>query len=40
MNGLKKAKVTIDRKILADLAVQDSQAFKKLVDLVKEIKKA
>ena len=32
MNGLKKAKVTIDRKILADLAVKDSQAFKKLVE--------
>jgi len=40
MNGLKKAKVTIDRKILADLAIRDAQAFKKLVDLVKEIKKA
>jgi large subunit ribosomal protein L20 len=36
MNGLKKAKVAIDRKILADLAVKDSQAFKKLVELVKK----
>jgi len=36
MNGLKKAKVTIDRKILADLAVRDNQAFKKLVELVKK----
>ena len=35
MNGLKKAKVTIDRKILADLAVKDTQAFKKLVDIAK-----
>jgi large subunit ribosomal protein L20 len=35
MNGLKKAKVNLDRKILADLAVKDSAAFKKLVDLVK-----
>jgi len=36
MNGLKKAKVTIDRKILADLAVKDANAFKKLVELVKK----
>ncbi len=35
MCGLKKAKVSLDRKILADLAVRDSQAFKKLVELVK-----
>jgi large subunit ribosomal protein L20 len=33
MNGLKKAKVAIDRKILADLAVKDSAAFKKLVEI-------
>ncbi len=35
MSGLKKAKVTIDRKILADLAVRDNHAFKKLVDIAK-----
>jgi large subunit ribosomal protein L20 len=35
MNGLKKAKVAIDRKILADLAVKDSAAFKKLVEIAK-----
>jgi large subunit ribosomal protein L20 len=35
MNGLKKAKVELDRKILADLAVREPQAFKKLVALVK-----
>jgi large subunit ribosomal protein L20 len=35
MNGLKKSKITLDRKILADLAVRDSQAFKKLVGIVK-----
>jgi large subunit ribosomal protein L20 len=40
MNGLKKAKVALDRKVLADLAIQDAQAFKKLVELVKDIKKA
>jgi len=34
INGLKKAKINLDRKILADLAVKDSRAFKKLVDLV------
>jgi large subunit ribosomal protein L20 len=36
INGLKKAKVTLDRKILADLAVKDSRAFKKLIELVKK----
>lgn len=36
ISGLKKAKVNLDRKILADLAVHDSAAFKKLVDLAKE----
>jgi len=36
MNGLKKSKVSLDRKILADLAVRDNHAFKKLVELVKK----
>lgn len=35
MSGLKKAKVNLDRKILADLAVKDPHAFKKLVELAK-----
>jgi large subunit ribosomal protein L20 len=35
MNGLKKAKVNLDRKILADLAVRDSQTFKKLIEIAK-----
>jgi len=35
MNGLKKAKVSLDRKILADLAVKDTHAFKKLVEIAK-----
>jgi large subunit ribosomal protein L20 len=35
MDGLKKAKVVLDRKILADLAVRDTHAFKKLVELAK-----
>lgn len=30
MNGLKKANVELDRKVLADLAVFDKQAFSKL----------
>lgn len=33
MHGLKKAKVNIDRKILADLAVRDSKAFDTLVEI-------
>jgi large subunit ribosomal protein L20 len=36
MSGLKKAKVNLDRKVLAELAVRDSQAFKKLVELIKK----
>lgn len=35
INGLKKAKVVLDRKILAELAVRDSAAFKKLVEIAK-----
>lgn len=36
MSGLKKSKINLDRKILADLAVRDNHAFKKLVDAVKK----
>lgn len=35
MNGLKKAKVALDRKSLAELAVNDAVTFKKLVELAK-----
>lgn len=35
MNGLKKAGVAIDRKILAELAVSDSSAFTRLVETAK-----
>ena len=35
INGLKKASVEIDRKILADIAVQDKAAFSALVDAAK-----
>lgn len=33
MNGLKKAGVDINRKVLADLAVNDMPAFTKLAEL-------
>jgi len=36
MQGLKKSKVGLDRKILAELAVKDTQAFKKLVEIAKK----
>ena len=35
ISGLKAAGVEVDRKILADLAVTDENAFAKLVDLAK-----
>lgn len=38
INGLKKARVLLDRKILADLAVKDNQVFKNLVAIAKETK--
>ena len=33
INGLKKANITLDRKVLADLAVRNPEAFTKLVAL-------
>ncbi|MDR3298038.1 MAG: 50S ribosomal protein L20 [Candidatus Nomurabacteria bacterium] len=35
INGMKKNGVELDRKILADLAVNDTAAFKSIVDSVK-----
>ncbi|MBI4735753.1 MAG: 50S ribosomal protein L20 [candidate division NC10 bacterium] len=35
MGGLRKAGVTVDRKMLADLAVRDAAAFNALADLAK-----
>lgn len=32
MNGLKKAEIAVDRKVLADIAVFDKAAFAKFVD--------
>ena len=35
IDGLKKAQVDIDRKVLADLAVHDAQAFAEIVTVAK-----
>ncbi|MBX3709287.1 MAG: 50S ribosomal protein L20 [Gammaproteobacteria bacterium] len=35
MNGLKKASIQIDRKVLADIAVHDKEAFASLVEQAK-----
>jgi large subunit ribosomal protein L20 len=35
MGGLKEAQITLDRKVLADVAVHDPEAFAKVVSLVK-----
>lgn len=39
INGLKVANVDLDRKVLADMAVREPDAFKKIVDKVKEVLK-
>ncbi|MFA5200329.1 MAG: 50S ribosomal protein L20 [Candidatus Omnitrophota bacterium] len=36
MSGLKKSKINLDRKILADLAVRDNNAFKKIAEAAKK----
>lgn len=36
INGLKQAGIEVNRKMLAELAVSDAQAFKRLVDIAKE----
>jgi len=35
INGLKKANILLDRKALAEVAVTDKTAFKKLIELAK-----
>ena len=35
MNGLKKAQIEVDRKVLADIAVMDKPAFSKFVEKAK-----
>jgi len=36
MNGLKKAGVTLDRKVLSDMAINDAASFEKLVEVAKQ----
>lgn len=36
IDGLKKANVTLNRKVLADMAVREPQAFAKLVEVSKK----
>lgn len=36
MNGLKKAGITLDRKVLADMAVNDAPAFAALTEMAKK----
>ncbi|MDD5505264.1 MAG: 50S ribosomal protein L20, partial [Candidatus Omnitrophica bacterium] len=36
MSGLKKSKINLDRKILADLAVRDNLVFNKIVEIIKK----
>ncbi len=36
MNGLKKAEITLDRKVLSDIAVHDIAAFGKLAEQAKK----
>jgi len=40
MNGLKKAEVTLDRKVLSDMAVNDPAAFAKLAEVAKAAQQA
>ena len=40
MNGLKQAGIEIDRKVLADIAVKDTAAFKALIDQAAQAKAA
>lgn len=37
INKLKKANIELDRKILSSLVVEDPEAFKSVVDLVKKV---
>ena len=36
MNGLKKAGVELDRKVLSDMAINDPEAFASLVEVAKK----
>ncbi len=35
MNGLKKAKILLDRKVISDMAITDIPGFSKLVEIAK-----
>ena len=35
MNGLKKANITLNRKVLADMAINDAAGFSKLCEIAK-----
>ena len=35
MKGLKDAKICLNRKIIADIAVNDKPGFKKMIDMIK-----
>lgn len=39
INGLKKAKIELDRKVLADLAMNDAAGFAKVVESIKKVLK-
>ncbi len=36
MNGLKRKNISINRKMLAEMAVNDAQGFAQLIDMVRE----
>ena len=36
VNGLKRADIEVDRKVLADLAIYDQEAFSAIADAAKE----
>lgn len=36
MNGLKKAEIGLDRKVLSDMAINDPASFEKLVEIAKQ----
>ena len=38
MNGLRKAEIELDRKVLADLALNNAAEFAKLVQIAKDAK--
>ena len=40
INGLKRANIEMDRKVLADMAVFDKPAFAKLVEMAKQARSA